>query len=126
MLFWVFMLIFISLIPLVMIIFGRKIKKNAPKEINYIYGYRTTMSTSSKDAWDFAHKYIGRLWFALGITMLIPSIIAMILVIGLDKDTVGYTGTVITFMQLAFMVIPIIPTEIALKKNFDENGNRKT
>lgn len=125
MLFWLFMLGCILLIPLIMIIFGRVFIKKAPKDINYVYGYRTPMSTSSREAWEFAHNYIGKLWLILGIIILIPSVIGMILVIGTDKDTVGYTGMAITFAQIVFMIIPIFPTEIALKKNFDKNGNRK-
>ena len=125
MLFWSYMLVCVLLVPLIMIIFGRIFKKSAPKDINYVYGYRTPMSTSSKEAWEFAHKYMGRLWLMLGIIILIPSIIAMVLVIGLNKDTVGYTGMAVTFIQIALMIIPIIPTEIALRKNFDKNGNKK-
>ncbi|MBQ3528491.1 MAG: SdpI family protein [Clostridia bacterium] len=125
MLFWIFMLIFVLLIPSLMIIFGTVFKNSAPKEINYIYGYRTPMSTSSKEAWEFAHKYMGRLWLIFGIIILIPSVTAMLFVIGLDKDTVGYTGMAITFAQIVLMIIPIIPTEIALRKNFDKNGNKK-
>ena len=125
MLFWIFMLIFVLLIPSLMIIFGTVFKNSAPKDINYIYGYRTPMSTSSKEAWEFAHKYMGRLWLIFGIIILIPSVTAMLFVIGLDKDTVGYTGMAITFAQIVLMIIPIIPTEIALRKNFDKNGNKK-
>lgn len=123
--FWLFMLISVLLIPIIMIIFGSIFKKKAPKDINIAFGYRSSMSMSSKEAWDFAHAYIGKLWLVFGIVMLLASVVGMILVIGLDKDTVGYTGMAITFAQLFFMIIPIIPTEIALKKNFDENGNRK-
>ncbi|MBQ2729242.1 MAG: SdpI family protein [Clostridia bacterium] len=123
--FWFFMFFFILLIPLLMIIFGLVFRKCPPKEVNYIYGYRTPLSTKSQETWDFAHKYMGRLWLLFGIIILIPSIIGMVLVIGLDEDTVGYTGMVITLIQLFVMMIPIIPTERALKKNFDENGNRK-
>ena len=125
MLFWIFMLIFVLLIPSLMIIFGTVFKNSAPKDINYIYGYRTPMSTSSKEAWEFAHKYMGRLWLIFGIIIPIPSVTAMLFVIGLDKDTVGYTGMAITFAQIVLMIIPIIPTEIALRKNFDKNGNKK-
>ncbi len=125
MFFWIFMFICVLLIPIVMISFGHKFKKGGPKDINYVYGYRTPMSTSSKEAWEFAHNYIGKLWFVLGIVVLIPSVAAMLWVIGLDKDTVGNTGMIVTFVQLFILVIPIIPTEIALRKNFDENGNRK-
>lgn len=122
---WLLMLIFVLIIPSVMIIIGQIYRKKPPKDINMIHGYRTPMSTSSKEAWDFAHRYFGKLWLVFGIIILILSAIGMLFVIGLDKDTVSYTGTAITFVQMFFMIIPIIPTEIALRKNFDENGNRK-
>ena len=123
--FWFFMLSIILLIPLIMIGFGWIFIKSAPKDINYVFGYRTPMSTSSEEAWKFAHKYFGRIWFILGFIILIPSVIGVVCVAGLDKDTVGYVGTAITFAQMFFMIIPMIPTEIELKKNFDKNGNRK-
>ena len=123
--FWIFMFIFNLLIPTIMIIFGIIFKSRAPKNINYIYGYRTKMSMSGKDAWTFAHNYLGKLWVVLGIIILILSGIGMIFVLGHDKDTIGNVSSAITIVQLVFMIIPVIPTEIALKKNFDKNGNKK-
>ena len=34
--------------------------KKAPKEINSVFGYRTSMSMKNKDTWEFAHKYCGK------------------------------------------------------------------
>lgn len=65
--FWIFMLIMDLLIPFTMIGYGRSFSKKAPKEINAVYGYRTSMSMKNSD----------------------------------------------------------IPTEIALKRRFDKNGNRR-
>lgn len=42
--FWFFMLIMELLAPITMIGFGRYFLKEAPKEINPIFGYRTRMS----------------------------------------------------------------------------------
>ena len=60
--FWIFMLIMDLLLPFTMIGFGRYFMKKAPKEINSVFGYRTSMSMKNKDTWEFAHKYceIGR------------------------------------------------------------------
>jgi len=38
---------------------------------------------------------------------------------------VGMVGGIVTMLQMIPLVGAIIPTEIALKKNFDENGRRK-
>ena len=42
--FWIFMLIMDLLLPFTMIGFGRYFMKKAPKEINSVFGYRTSMS----------------------------------------------------------------------------------
>ena len=47
--FWIFMLIMDLLIPVTMIGFGSYFMKNAPKEINAVFGYRTSMSMKNKD-----------------------------------------------------------------------------
>ena len=42
--FWIYMLIMDLLIPIIMILFGQAFLKKAPKEINYVFGYRTSRS----------------------------------------------------------------------------------
>ena len=66
------MFIFNLLIPVLMIIFGRIMYKHAPKSINGVYGYRTSMSMKNEDTWKFAHDDCGRLWYKIGLIMLIP------------------------------------------------------
>ena len=63
--FWIFMLIMDLLLPFTMIGFGRYFMKKAPKEINSVFGYRTSMSMKNKDTWEFAHKYCGDLTILL-------------------------------------------------------------
>ena len=64
--FWIFMVIMDLLVPLTMIGFGRYFLKQAPGTINWVFGYRTEMSMKNKDTWEFAHKYIGKLWYIKG------------------------------------------------------------
>ena len=49
----------------------------------------------------------------------------LLFVLGNDEKTVGITGIVICYVQLLVMILPIIPTEISLRKNFDRNGNKR-
>ena len=123
--FWIFMLVMDLLIPVIMIAMGRYFMKTSPKEINYIFGYRTNMSMKNKETWDFAHKYIGKLWFHLGLLLLPITVIPLLFVIGGTEDTVGMVGSIICIVSLVMLGGPIIPTERALKKTFDEEGNRK-
>ncbi|GAA0765352.1 hypothetical protein GCM10008908_01770 [Clostridium subterminale] len=125
MVFWIFMMVMDLLIPFTMVGFGKYFIKNAPKEINEVFGYRTSMSMKNKETWEFAHHYCGKLWLTIGFFMLIPSVIAMLFVIGKDESVVGTFGGIICGIQLIFLVGSIFPTERALKSNFDEHGNRK-
>ncbi|MBQ9483556.1 MAG: SdpI family protein [Ruminiclostridium sp.] len=120
--FWIFMLIMVLLIPALMIAFGREFMNGAPDNINSTFGYRTKRSMMNKETWKFAHIYFGKLWFICGLILLLPSVVVMLFVLEKDVNTVGTVGAIIVFVQMIPMFGTIIPTEKALKKNFDEYG----
>ncbi len=124
MLFRAFMFIVTMLVPLIMIIFGARFEKKVPKEINAVFGYRTTMSMKNKETWQFAHKYIGKLWKMCGWLVLLISAVVIIVSCGKDIAAVSIIGGITCTVQIIVMLCTIIPTEIVLKKNFDEYGNR--
>ena len=123
--YWLYMLGVCLVIPLTMMIFGRHFMHNPPKEINGSYGYRTSMSMKSRETWDFAHRYFGRLWFILGLMLLPLSAAAMLFLLGESVKAIGNSSLIIMAFQLLFLIIPIFPTERALKKNFDRFGFRR-
>lgn len=123
--FWIYMLCMGLLFPAIMLVMGRYFMKTAPKEINYIFGYRTNMSMKNKDTWEFAHKYIGKLWFRFGWILVPITIIPMFFVLGKSEDTIGTVGAIVVAIDLIILISAIFPTEMALKKNFDKDGNRK-
>ena len=123
--FWIFVLAFDLLIPLLMLGFGKSFMKNPPAEINPGYGYRTTMSSKNQDTWDFAQRYMGKVWYQAGRWLLIPSAVPLLFVLGQDVGTVGMVGLAASGVQLVVMLGSILVTERALKKNFDKNGKRK-
>ena len=120
--FWIFMTAMELLLPLIMIVIGYLFRKNPPKEINNLAGYRTTMSMKNKDTWEFAHHHCGKVWQMVGCCMLVPSFIAMLAVFGKGTDTVGNFGTLVIIVQTIILIGSIIPTEIALRKHFDKEG----
>ena len=122
--FWVFMAVVSLFIPIIMVIFGKSFLKAAPKEINGIYGYRTAMSMKNQDTWEFAHKHFGKVWFYAGLILWPLNIIPLLFVMGESKDLIGTVGIVVCLIDTAVMLLSIIPTEKALKKNFDSDGNR--
>lgn len=123
--FWIYMLVMDLLIPATMLGFGWLFLHKAPKSINMLYGYRTVRSTKNQDTWEFAHKYIGRLWFQWGRVLLLVTVIVMLLLLGRDQDTIGTAGGILCIVQLIPLMYTIVPTERALKQHFDEKGNRK-
>ena len=122
--FWIFMTLMTMLLPLVMLLLGLYFTRKSQKEINYLFGYRTTRSMKNKDTWEFAHKKIGKLWLAVGAIILPVSAVIMVLVLGQSKDVIGNTGSVIVLLQLVPLIATIFPVEKALKENFDEEGNK--
>lgn len=123
--FWIFMMAMDMLIPLSMILIGNRWIKNPPKEINWGYGYRTSMSMKNKDTWIFAHQHIGRLWYTWGKVLLPFSIVPMLLVRGRSTDEIGNLGGIVCIVQIVVMTLPIFPTEVALRKKYDRYGRRK-
>jgi len=119
--FWIFLLIMVLLIPTTMIGFGWLFFKNPPKEINSTFEYRTKRTMANVGTWEFAHRYIGKMWGICGIAILPVSIIVMVLVIGRDSDTIGTACGIITLAQVIPLVGTIILTERALKRNFPQD-----
>lgn len=123
--FWWFLLACDLIIPLIMIISGRMMWKNAPNNINGIYGYRTTRSMKNMDTWKFAHDYCGRLWWKMGWILFVLSLIAHIPFYGASDNAVAILAGILCTVQVVALLASIIPTEMALKKNFDDEGKRR-
>lgn len=122
--FWIFMFLSSEMIPALMLLFGWIFRKHPPKNINSIYGYRTSMSMKNTDTWNFAHSYCGKLWWKIGTIMSIGTIVAMLPLIGKDTDATGLWSSIIMTIQCAILLISIYPVERALRKNFDKTGKR--
>lgn len=123
--FKIFIFVINLMIPVTMLFFGIVFRKHGPKNINGIYGYRTSMSMKNKETWEFAHQYCGKLWAKLGFIMLIITIIASALVFMFEDDVQGIIEVVLVAIQTIILITSIFPVESALKKNFDKSGNRK-
>lgn len=123
---WVLMLAFNLIVPVVMILLGRLFETNPPHEINATFGYRTSRSMKSQDAWDFAQRYTGALWRKAGWVMLPLAALAQALTLLCPAmDAMCLWSLIPTALEVAALVATIFPVERALKKRFDENGVRR-
>lgn len=116
------MLLVILIMPLMMVGFGLLLMKNPPKKINSYYGYRTRRSVRSQETWDFAHYYFGKLWLVCGLVSLPISLVPLCLVLGKSEQVISVAGLIVLGIQTLLLLVTILLTERALKKNFDEFG----
>lgn len=87
------------------------------KNINGLYGYRTSRSMKSQQSWDAANKYA----FNLMLWVAIITCIAQLILYYTISPANTVLSTCIIMCALLIIVIPI--TESFLKKNFDDEGN---
>lgn len=102
------------LIPITMVLIGLIWRKNPPRYINSLHGYRTSLSMKDQDSWDFAHKYISKIWLKFGILML--AITGLFNIFFYKQSNFEGKILILVFLQIVVMVLTIPPTERALKR----------
>ena len=122
---WFMMLGFNLLIPAIMLGAGKLFSKDAPKDINWIFGYRTTMSMKNEDTWAFAHKVAGAFWLKWGWITLAITVVTMLLILNKSDEVISVVGCIILFAQMIPLIAVIPHTEKALHNTFDKDGTRK-
>jgi uncharacterized membrane protein len=90
-----------------------------PKEINSLYGYRTSRSMKSKEAWKASNAYASKMAILGGIDLLLLDLI--LYWIGVNDEKIWGAITIISVISISIFIY--ISTENYLKENFDEDGN---
>lgn len=124
-LFRLFMLFVGILFPCLMVGIGKWYTKHPPQRINPNFGYRTTRSMKNQDTWKFAHCHFGKIWFWTGIVLLPLSFAAMVIKLNAPVETLSFQAAFVCGIQIVAASLSIIPTEVALRRTFDKNGQRK-
>ena len=83
------------------------------------------MSEKNKDTWAFAHDYCRKLWIKSGIILLVPTVLVQIPLAKSGEDVVGTVTLVIEAVQVLALIGSVIRVEKALKRTFDQNGNKR-
>ena len=87
--------------------------KFPPKEINYIYGYRTASSMKSQERWDFAQKYSSKRIFIVGVCLLIISLLLKFFEFNITTEFI-----VQAILLILSILLIIVDTEKAIKRKF--------
>ncbi len=106
--------IILGLCGLIFLFAGIVQTKFPPKKINSLYGYRTSSSMRSQEAWDYAQKYSAKVSIWVGVIMIIFGLIFLLLP-NISNDYRVWFSLLIIFTLVAFL---IISTEIKLKRKF--------
>ena len=118
--FWIFLTICNLMIPVLMITMGKVFIKNPPKQINRIYGYRTSRSMENQDTWNFAHLCCGKIWWKVGLIMLPLAVIGMLPAMEKSDNIVGGFGAVVVTAECITLFMTIFFVEKALAKKFEK------
>ena len=108
------------LLPIILVLFGILLGiAGRPRKIRWWVGYRTSRAMKNQATWEFANSYAGKLMLLSGLTALTFCIGTFVHInyIGLVPWALGAQGV--------SLVLTIIFTETALRKEFDENGERR-
>lgn len=107
-----------GIISLVFVLGGLITLVFPPKEINSLYGYRTTRSMKSIEAWVAANRFASKVMIVGGIDLFL---IGLILYWANVKNE-NIWGIVTVISVISISVIIYLLTENYLKENFDEDG----
>ena len=108
------------ILPIILILFGILMGiASRPRKIRWWVGYRTSLSMKNQATWEFANSYAGKQLLLIGFTALIICIGALVHThyVELMPWAIG--------AQMFSIILSIVFTETALKKEFDENGERR-
>jgi len=109
------------LVPVLMFIIGRRVRKNPPKEINNLVGYRTRRSMASQEAWDYANERLGELMIKSSLLTLIVGFAGVVVMEFKhpDPEQVIFTILICIFMAIQVVII-ILPMKTIEKELKDE------
>lgn len=82
------------------------------------------MSMKNANTWKFANEYLGNLLKNLGYSLIIITLFISFGFIDNDPESISIQGIVIYVLQIFIIIASFISVEFALKKNFDEEGNK--
>lgn len=119
------MLISTVFIPLVLIVAGKIYKKFPSKEPNIAIGFRTKLSMTNKETWDYAQKLFPIVWINLGRRLLSLSLVILFLLYSNDKDYTGNLVIILMLVQVVLMLGSILYVNLKLKATFNSDGSRK-
>ena len=84
-----------------------------PKDINSLYGYRTSSSMKNQEQWNYAQRFCTIRMIFGGLFLMVVSLLKLVLVFSVDMEI-----TLSLILVIGVAAYLIVATELAIKKNF--------
>lgn len=97
---------------IIFIVAGFVLSKFPPKEINYLYGYRTKRSMENQEIWDFAQRKSSLEMMKMGFLMIVLSFLPFLITLTPTQNVL--VGLVLLCLSC---VVLFLRVENAIKKN---------
>ena len=123
---WTFTLVLNLLEPVALIYGGWKLIKDPPRSEKRYLSYNTSRARKSREAWDFAQEYCGKVWRGAGLLTAALAVLVQIMLPSFPnvEDAVWtWFGVLLTNMLVGAATVIVV--EVKLRQNFDKDGNRR-
>lgn len=111
------------IIPVAMIISGRKLSKNMPEYKSSGFAYKTYTASLSEETWTYANRLFANMLFTSGINVAIVAALFMIFAVCLTEVNGWALALIIALFEALSLLLPFVVTEKLTVMNFDENGD---
>lgn len=104
------------ILPVTFIVIGRIFWKHPPGEINMLAGWRTKEAMRSEKSWDFANRTGGKMFFWLGMTEFVATLIAIILLWRSRRTIQDLLPLIFVLVQAVLLIPGIFRTEQRIRE----------
>ena len=111
--------------PIVMLLLGLWYFFLPPKEANHKLGFRTWFGMGSVEAWKFTQRLAGIIWGALGIVLLVMSIIVSLTFGGKNEMQIASSAFVCLLWQAGLTVIGGLGISFIVFLRYDSLGYKR-
>jgi uncharacterized membrane protein len=111
--------------PVVLLVMGILYFFAAPKEANYIFGYRCYFGMGSEEAWRFTQRLAGIVWGLLGLGLTIWAVLVTNKYPDMNAMEMAYNAVSMILLQIGLAFGSCIIMNIVLFVMFDMKGRRR-
>ena len=111
--------------PIALLVLGLGYLLLAPKEANYLFGYRCTFGMGSVEAWRFTQRLAGMIWSVLGLLLTIVMFSLTGKFAGQDVNAVLGLGVKYLLWEAGLTAISCLAINTLVMARFTYSGDRR-